>query len=335
MDVEGLLEPVSADDPVGPDLTYDPDRQLIESAFDQAAEGGEAAEGVDWRDTLRRAEAQLSRTKDLWLASYITRAAARLGDLNGVRDGAMLLAGLFERYWDNVHPQLDEVGFAGRKTPCEPLTRIGEFLGPLRRTVLIEHPRLGRYTGEDLERFAGEGDAADGYGMFRHAVDEMDKATIAEAVATLDRLREAIRTVDRVLTEHAESDTGTNFQSTYDTIEALRRAILPYAGISVAEEAPADDWTGGDDWNQPAVSSTPAGGGAPGRIANRDDVIRTLDAIGEYYARSEPGSPIPVVLRRVRGWVTMDFLELMKDIAPSGESEATLVLKQREDSGWG
>ncbi|WP_315759961.1 ImpA family type VI secretion system protein [Sphingomonas sp. Y38-1Y] len=343
MDVEQLLAPVSADDRVGPDLAYDNDRQLIEAAFDQAAEGGDAAEGVDWRDTLRRSEAQLARTKDLWLASYIVRAGARLGDLNAVRDGTRVMAGLFEGYWDDVHPQLDEYGFPGRKAPCESLTRIGEFLGPLRRTVLIEHPRLGRYTGEDIERFAVEGDAAEGYGMFRRAVEELDTAVIAEAVDALDQIRESIRAADRVLTEHAGSDdTGTNFQPTYDAIEALRRAILPYAGVladPVAASEESADWYAdiGDDWSTPTPSAAePSGGGkAGGRVDNRDDVIRSIDAIIDYYSRRESSSPIPVALRRIRAWVPMDFLELMKDIAPSGESEASIVLKQREDSGWG
>ena len=37
--------------------------------------------------------------------------------------GPELVARLLEDRWADVHPQLDEVGFIGRKTPCESSTR--------------------------------------------------------------------------------------------------------------------------------------------------------------------------------------------------------------------
>lgn len=332
MDLEQLLAPISEDAPSGPDLSYEASRQEIESFFDANADS-EDGEQVDWRDAVRKIVAQNDETKDVWLAVYLTRAGAKLGELETIVTGAQFLAGLFDRYWDTLHPSLDEYGFQGRKGPCESLTRIGEFLGPLRRTAIIEHPRLGRFTGEDLERFARDGDSAEGFGMFRAAIEDVAKEEVQAKVDQLDQLREAVRRVDTILMEHADGDSGTNFQTTYETVESLRRALAPYAGITVPEAS-----EGPDRANASSSTDQATGPRVAGRVDTRDDVIAALDAISEYYARREPASPVPVAVRRVRSWVTMDFMAILADIAPNSVSEAGQVLLSRpseEDSGSG
>lgn len=324
MDVEALLQPVSDDAPGGEDLYGDPQRTEIELAFEPDAEE------VDWRRIVSLIEDQAGRTKDVWLGIYLARAGVKMGRLDTALAGTEFLAGMFERYWDTMHPALDDLGFQGRKGPCESLTRIGEFIGPLRRTTLITHPRLGSYTGEDLQRFDEEGDAADGFGMFRAAVAETDEADIQAALASLDAMRAAVKRADAVLVAQADGDTGTDFTPTYDAIDAIRRALAPYAG-SDADEA--------SELAEGEVDAGGAGGGQriAGRVESRDDVIRAIDAIADYYQRREPASPIPVALRRIRGWVTMDFMAILKDISPDGMSQAETVLlarKEEEDSGY-
>lgn len=326
MTADELLAPVEGDDPAGPDLADDPVRQEIELAFE------DEASTVDWRRVLSLIETQSAQTKDVWLAVYLARAGALSGKLATAVTGAQMLAGLFADYWDTVHPKLEDYGFQGRKGPCESLARIGPFLGPLKRIPLVEHPRLGVYTGADLQRFEAEGDSAEGFGMFRRAVQEVEKEALQASIDLLDALREAIRRADAVLTERAEGDTGTDFKPTYEAIEGIRRALAPYAGITpepVAEAALPDAGGG-------AVDVGSGGPSLSGRVNSRDDVIKAIDAIAEYYQKREPGSPVPVALRRVRAWVPMDFMQVLKDIAPNSVSEAgnVLLAREEESSGW-
>lgn len=325
-DIDALLQPVSDEAPSGPDLSYDPARQEIEQAFDTSASGEAGEDDTDWTATIRLILDQGTRTRDIWLGVYLARAGARAGRLDTVEEGCAYLAGLFETFWDSVHPTLDEYGFVGRKGPCESLTRIGEFIGPLRRTPLIQHPRLGSYSGEDIERFAEQGDAADGYGMFRAALEQTDEEEIRATIDRLDHIRDAIRRVDKVLTENADGDTGTNFTPTYEALEAIRRGLAPYAGLDQAEEASAD----GDESHD---SEAPRNGAARGngRIESREDVVRALDAVMDYYRLREPASPVPVALNRAKRWVTMDFLSVIEDIAPDSLSDARRVLASRSD----
>lgn len=77
----------------------------------------------------------------------------------------------------------------------------------------------------------------------------------------------------------------------------------------------------------PAAAPAAAGGPAPvangqgGAIHTRKDVEAALDRIVEFYERTEPSSPIPHVARRLRRMVSMDFMQLMQEVAPSGLKE--------------
>ena len=334
LDIDSLVAPLSDEDGerAGPDLGYSNERADIEAPFQLDANGGEVEERA-WRDSIKAIRGQAAETRDLWLAVYLTRAGAKVGDLQIVADGTALLAGLLEELWEDVHPTLDEADFVGRKTPCDSLTKIREFLAPLKRATVFEH-RQGKVTGEDMERFAAEGARADGYAQFRAAITANDPdraAEIAEAFATtvarFDAIRDAIRRADQVLVANAGSDTGTNFQPTYDLLATLRGAVAPYAGLEEDEPAGAEDMMASTTGEGAA-----AGPSLSGRVNSREDVVRAIDAIADYYKAREPGSPVPVLLKRARNWVTMDFLELLDDLAPESLAEARRVLVSKADA---
>lgn len=325
IDRETLLQPVSDDAPAGPDLSYDSARETIEQAF------ATPPDEVDWDATIRAIVDQMTRTRDLWLAVYLARAGARAGRLAVVGDALDLLAGYVERFWDSVHPTVEEYGVEGRRGACESLVRIGEFLAPLRRVPLIDHPRLGSFSGGDFERFAAEGPAADGYGPFRAALADTPVDRIVGEREQLAQIRAAILRTDRVLSDRSEAigQTGTNFAATYDTIDSIVDAMRGFVAVEASGGGPEDVTA-----DSPAIATT-SPGSPPARIASRDDVARAIDAIVDYYARSEPSSPIPIALVRIKGWITMDFVSILDDIAPGSRNEALSVLRSRNETDGG
>jgi len=342
LDIAALVAPLSDEAPSGPDLTYDDERIEIESAFERSISvDGAAGEEADWRKVIGQITAQAERTRDIWLPVYLMRAAASSKQFELLVSAAELLAALLEERWDDVHPQLDEYGFIGRKTPCESLTRIGDFLGPLAQVPLFEHARFGRFGGADIERFAEKGGKADGYGQFRAVLDASDQDAIDSVVAQFDALRAAIKRVDAVLTNNADGDTATNFQPTYEALGRIRTAlgkVLP--GQQAEAAAGADAGAAADDEGQAAGGgesfAAMAGGPAfSGSIRNRGDVARAIDAICAYYAACEPASPVPLVLQRARDWINLDFLAVLEDIAPGALSEAGMVLRSQRAGGDG
>ena len=61
---------------------------------------------------------------------------------------------------------------------------------------------------------------------------------------------------------------------------------------------------------------------AVGAIKSRQDAIRALDAVAEFFRRNEPSSPIPLFLERAKRLVSKDFLEVLADIAPDAVPQA-------------
>jgi type VI secretion system protein ImpA len=322
--LEKLLAPVDDENPVGQDLSYSNERQQIEQAFEsEAAEDDER----DWREVMKLIEDQAAQTKDIWLPVYVCRAGALAGSLETAAMGAQALAGMFEQYWDTVHPQLEELGLMGRKAPCDSLASRGGFLLPLERTVLVTHPRLGAFTGEDIQRFAKEREGADNYGMFRALLEDRGDEILQEAIAQLDQIEDGLRRADRIFTDAAGGEPSPNYSPTYATLSALRQALGQF--LSTPMEAPSDE--AGSDVGGGGGGQASAGPRNSGRVDNRDDVIRSLDLIADYYRRSEPSHPLLPLIDRVREWVAMDFMDLMKQIAPDAMNQVRDLLNRRED----
>ena len=326
MDIDALVAPLSDDQPSGPDLYGDLKRQQIEQVFERSISDGTASENSasQWQDAIDLILEQCEITRDLWLPVYLMRAATQAGQFDLVVESSAFMAALIETRWADVHPQLEDLGFIGRKTPCESLTRIGDFLGPLERMPLVVHPRLGAFSGADFEKFRSKGPKAEGFGDFRQAIDALGESGLESAVAGLDAFTEAIKSVDNTLTANANGDTGTNFKPTYELLARMKKAVSTFLPQAAPESGPEE--APGPEAGEAAAQS---GAAFSGGISSRNDVVRAIDAICAYYARSEPASPVPFVLRRARDWISLDFMAVLEDIAPGSLEEATRVLKSK------
>ena len=88
-----------------------------------------------------------------------------------------------------------------------------------------------------------------------------------------------------------------------------------------------------------AAAAAPEGGGpaaaAPqpiaGDINSREDVVRMLEKMCDYYQRHEPSSPIPLLLQRAKRLVSKSFLEALQDVAPDAMKQANVVLGSKSD----
>ena len=61
-----------------------------------------------------------------------------------------------------------------------------------------------------------------------------------------------------------------------------------------------------------------------GELQSREDVMRILDKLCEYYARVEPSSPVPLLLLRAKKLVPMNFMEIVKDLIPDAVATAEM-----------
>lgn len=109
MDIAALLGPVPGDNPGGSDARYEPEYARMLEEVDKLTSISHSQE-CRWDVVEEEAERILrDKAKDFQAASYLGYALYRLHGLEGMADGAQILAGLVERFWETGFPVLRRV----------------------------------------------------------------------------------------------------------------------------------------------------------------------------------------------------------------------------------
>ena len=341
IDIESYLTEIDPDNVCGEDLEYD--QEFI--AFEQAVQGKEEqsmgdsvieAEPPNWREVIKLADNLLSRTRDLRVYVNYLRALTETQGMTGLADGMLLLKSATEKFWDNIHPQLDA------DDDNDPTERINilmtlcdfeTFLKPLQNMPLIESRALGRFSLRDIEIASGnvtppeDSDAelptlAVIDGAFQDCdVDEL-KILIQSASDALSNLNE----MESFITEQVGVNNAASFTEFRDLLKEINKVYsgqaeqLNISDSNEVSEELGENSEGGENTSAKASVKT-----APPGINNDQDVIKALNLIAEYYKKKEPSSPIPLLLERVRRLVGKNFMEVMQDMAPNGVEQVEFL----------
>jgi type VI secretion system protein ImpA len=65
-------------------------------------------------------------------------------------------------------------------------------------------------------------------------------------------------------------------------------------------------------------------------VESRQEVLELLDKICAYYEVFEPASPVPLLLKRAMRLVTMNFMEIIEELAPEGLSKVVMLCGPKE-----
>ncbi|KQQ83780.1 type VI secretion protein [Xanthomonas sp. Leaf131] len=340
--LQTLLAPVSDDAPAGPDLEYDPEflRLERESAIRAERALGDsviAAEEPDW-DKVQTLALELSRrSRDLRVAGKLGAAWLRLRGLPGWADTLALIHGLLEQHWDSVHPQLDADDDNDPTARINALVGLSDpmgLLGALRSTPFVQSPRLGRFSLRDLRVANGsiklaEGQSGPSLAEIEACCLDCTPETLAASAQAISEALVQARAIDALLTERVGT-AAPDLRPLLTDLRDLERFVLPHwqarQGTTAVEEGESP--TIGEDPTSAAVTAPRRNGD----IAGPDDVLKRLEEICVYYARNEPSSPVPMLLRRAQRLVGCDFLALMKELAPGGIDELQRVTGPLEES---
>jgi type VI secretion system protein ImpA len=147
IDIEGLLKPISPEQPSGADLRYAPVTSEIKEARRQE---DDISQGVwthpvktaDYIQSLKLCTQVLTkRSKDLQIAAWLTEALLAREGFPGLLDGLHLIRRLLEDFWDTIHPQIDEDGDLEMR--ATPLRWVGFQLDTLVRSVPLTQQGIG------------------------------------------------------------------------------------------------------------------------------------------------------------------------------------------------
>ena len=332
MDLSKYLEPIPGDNPAGADLSasgaiYELDRLIAGKPETQFA----PAEEADWRAVREKCEELIAQSKDLRVAVAYATALLRTSGLPGFAAALKLIRGYLTDTWEIIYPRLDP---DDNNDPQERVNTISilsapigtagdtyKVLATLRSTPITRSPQAGSW-GLDAILAARDGvPMLDGKpapstavidGAFSETPPDALAATLAEVTTALD----CAQAIQAYFTDTLSSSAWPNYELLINDLKHIKDTIAERQG-----GPPAD----GD-------SSATTASGAPSRRASggdgintRDDVIRALDRIIQYYTANEPASPIPLMLERVKRQVPMSFIELIKDMTPDAMERVTLI----------
>ena len=336
IDIDSLLKPISDGAPSGPDLRFVAENDLFEqirenrSVLDPALDPGGKGKEPNWPAVARIAEEVLrNHSKDLEVIGWLTESLVYLDRFDGLLQGLILMRRMLEVHWDTVHPGIDD-GAIALAIRARPLS----WLGSASFLRSIKLCRLAPVAPADTSWFSREGAIAlddETLSAERRAelraggqvgTAEWDAAFGGLSRADLDRLHEQLassqgelRAIEAFCGERFQGEEGPNLYPLQTLLDAMleflvaRGAAAPSAE-PIAEEQPVA---------QASIAAAPTAAAAAGPIATRQDALKRLREIGEYFKRSEPHSPLSLLIARAVRWGDMTFEELVRDLARNAD----------------
>ena len=361
-DLAGLLAPISPEAPAGRDLREDDsldglyfrlrEARREASAAERAAEAPSDDAGPrpldaspasalqQWRTLGELAiEALTGQSKDLEVAAWLTEALLRSDGLIGLTAGCRLMTGLADSFWDELFPQPDEEGIATRVAPVAALNGVGRdgtLIQPLRKIVLFERPTDNTpfyfYQYEQSAEIAGITDAEKRQERLDRGVLPLEvvenEAQTQIAHASLAELRQQVGTaagawqsLGQTVDARAGAD-GAPTSRVRDLLEKIRIVADHFAGPEAAAPEEATGSPSGVEVTGAVGAASPV---VAGGLASREDALRALAQIAEFFRRTEPLSPITYTLQEALRRSRLTWPELLEEIVPDATSRSAIL----------
>lgn len=343
-DLHNLVDLVSSTDSTGEDLAYTPEfQQMLDAVGGQPERvlGDILTPAVepDWKRAIALGTDLVSRSKDLRISIVLCQALLQTEGFSGLDAGTALTHRLLAEYWDSVYPQLDP---DDNDDPTERINALlnlcdrDAFLMPLRTVPLASSRTFGVVSLRDVEIARGESPESANSGS------QLDAATIDAAFLECDieRLRETagaaasaagnIEAIQAIVIDRVGVSDAPDLTPILDVLSRVNKLLQTRVAERTDEEGAQPPSSA--DTNAPENVTTP-GSGEPanptGRnytsISSREDVVRMLDKLCDYYSRNEPSSPVPLLLQRARRLVTKDFMGIVQDLAPDAIAQIEAI----------
>jgi type VI secretion system protein ImpA len=328
-EIEDLLEPISDENKAGPDLRFDAGdltfqtlKEFSTAVEPAMAEGDEGTE-TNWPGAVGLCISALrEKSKDLELMTALAEAWARTEGIAGLSHGLELILRGVETYWDSLHPGLDpddgQISLALRARWLNWLDLPKGYLQAVKQAPLLPVATGGSYTWLDHQNSALLDDATVSperrtelldagvvsAGEWESSLGSVGPAVLRDMVGHLKRGLDTVKALAAFCGEHfdSEDEEPPDFYKLTNLLEEMH----DYFRGQVGEDEPA---VGGEAATGAGVAAVTGG-----PIATRDQAIRQLQEVGDYFRRVEPHSPISYLVARAVKWGSMPLDKLFRDV---------------------
>jgi type VI secretion system protein ImpA len=325
-----LLTPIPGPNIAGADLRYDP---LFDKIKDARQEDDGGPQG-DWQRPRKAADFALvaklagdalaTRSKDLWLAAWLTEAHLRREGFGGLRSGIELLRSLLTEFWDGLYPGLED---GDAELRAAPLSWLGLTLGSVVRSVPLnkaghdlfryKESRAVGYEAElasDAKRLQARQEAIEEGKLspeeFDKAFEGTPKAWYKAFAADLNACVEGLAALES-LGQERFGDAAPSYSRLEEGLVEVQRIagqLLarklevdpdPPEQVPLPDAAAGETLAAGDGENpEPSRPLAPA----TAQATSREDATARAVAAAEFLRRTEPNSPASYLLLRGLRW---------------------------------
>jgi type VI secretion system protein ImpA len=189
----------------------------------------------------------------------------------------------------------------------------------LRRTPLVRSRQHGNFSLRDIDVATGQmqpgaGEAKRDETQINAAFGSVELEELAQLEQSVAGGIAALKAIDQKMRSGAGTEAAPSFELLSAQLTKIDRVLRGQLNARTGT-------TDGVEGDAPAASG--AGGPvAVGVIRSREDAIRTLDAVAEFFRRNEPSSPVPLFCDRAKRLIAKDFLEVLADVAPEALGSA-------------
>ncbi len=338
MNINDFLTPVSPEHPCGENLEYDADYQAMEQATQGKAEQqfGDTiipAEPADWMTVEKLAVSLLARTKDIRVILFLTHAWTKRRGLAGYADGILLLQQALSLYWDSLHPPLEENGETDPFYRINALAALGDKSA---LTAALRNASLLRSNGNDLSLRDAQAlldgtknECPDYPGGRPRLIDELARGNQPgiEAIVQID---ERLQTIRELLIGHLGESGAPEMHQLQKTVRTIASACQATDVLSLL---PSGEESGGVQESAPgpaAAVARPAADWRSAQVASRADAQLMLEKAKQYFSQYEPSHPAPLMIERVQRLIELDFMDIIRDLAPDGVNQLENIFGRRE-----
>ncbi len=368
IDFDSLLTPISEENPAGESLQYS-------GIYDEIRESRRADEDIaqgDWQYELKVADfrkvvdlavpALASQTKDLQICAWLAESLSRQSGFVGLRDGLRLARELQANFWETIYPEIDEGDMEGRANALEwldkqcslvaretPLTA-GEgvsFMG-FEDSKIFDMPENiddldsdKRQKLQDLQSQAEAENRITGE-RWRKAKGQTRRQFYEELTLTLEECWAEYEQLDRTIEDNFERNQMPALLQLKKSLDAIRDLVKKLLQEKRQAEPTEEELAAGVETTEETISEngeiiTVSGvAGISGPIKSRQDALKRLSEVAEYFRKTEPHSPVSHLVSRSVKWGNMSLenllQELVKDEGVLGQIRETLGFNTASDS---
>ena len=344
LDATGL-PPVSDDAPAGDNLELDPDFGALERAAQgkpevQYGNTIEPAVPPDWKETAALADALVQRTHDLRVLVHLAIARLHLEGFTGFARVVRLIRQQVEERWAHVHPQLDPEDDNDPMQRSNAVLRLQDpahVMRALRDLPLASASRTGPVSWRDIAVMNGAVEAEPGRekmteSMVAAAFRETDQTRLATVREAIETLAADVPAISAAFDANAGPGSGPDYEPLTKLLREIQRDLKRYEAAPEADGAVESADASGpgaaeDSPSRPASGSPRAFASitAITALSRREEALHALDLASAYFRTQEPSSPLPLLLDRARRLAGMEFMDILRDLAPDGLVQAQTI----------